>query len=70
EQWTQPNGATAQQYSASSNYYAVVGSTKSSSNNTIAYAVIAIAVIAVAGYAIWKRRMAENNKQAAKKAAK
>ncbi|MDE1854582.1 MAG: hypothetical protein KGI38_12670, partial [Thaumarchaeota archaeon] len=57
EQWSQPNGATSQQYSSSQNYYAVVGLTSPSGGGSgiTAYLVIGAVIIAVAGYVLWKR---------------
>lgn len=57
EQWTQPNGATSQQYSSSQNYYAQVGGTRQSGGGTDAttYIIIGIVIIVVAGYILWKK---------------
>jgi len=56
EQWSQPNGATSQQYSSSQNYYAVVGLTSSSGGGGITtYLIIGVVIIAAAGYILWKR---------------
>lgn len=56
EQWTQPNGATNQQYSGSNNEAAVVYSSSGLGNNTL-YIVIAVVVI-VAAVILYRRRKA------------
>ncbi|HVA82734.1 MAG TPA: hypothetical protein VNF06_01050, partial [Candidatus Aquilonibacter sp.] len=72
EQWSQPNGASSTQYSASNNYYAVVQSSGSSggSGGIIVDAVIGVAIIAIAGYILWKRMPLRNVKPEGKKSAK
>lgn len=61
EQWSQPNGATAQQYSASNNYYATVGSANSSGSGgvTVLYTVGGIVVVIGVAAFIIRKRMAE-----------
>ncbi|MDE1869646.1 MAG: COG1361 S-layer family protein [Candidatus Micrarchaeota archaeon] len=69
EQWSQPNGASSQQYSASQNYYAVV-SPQGGGSGIIVNIVIGVAVIAIAGYILWRRMPQKNAKLDSKKPAK
>lgn len=73
EQWSQPNGASSQQYTGSNNYYAPVGGASSSQMGPLSYTAIAIIVvitlIAVAVKTMQKRKTdaVKNAKEAKKK---
>lgn len=54
EQWTQPNGATNQQYTSSQNYFAPVAAA-STSQNTSAYYYIAIVVVVIVVFVAYTR---------------
>ena len=66
EQWTQPNGATSQQYSGSNNYYAsVYGSGSGAGGTTAAIVVVVVLVIVVA--VLYRRGIIKLPMQAKKK---
>ena len=54
EQWSQPNGASSQQYSNSNNYYAIVYSSGSGGTGLI-YDIVGVVIIAAVGYVLYKK---------------
>lgn len=54
EQWTQPNGATNQQYAGSSNYYATLYP-QGASSKSFTYPIIGIVIVAVIAFVAYSR---------------
>ncbi len=63
EQWTQPNGATNQQYSSSTNYALPVYTSGSGSGSDLTYAVIAVIVVIGAIFVYRRRGMMKASKK-------
>ncbi len=70
EQWSQPNGASSQQYSGSTNYYADVGASSSPASADYGYIVVVVLAAIIAGFIYMRRRRAAAAGKKARSAAK
>ncbi len=61
EQWTQPNGATNQQYSTSENFYGIVYK-GGGSDSSYAYLIGAIIIVVIALVIYWRMNAAKKTK--------